>query len=182
MKHKPPKGYNKVKTGTFTTAYIYEEKQEVILLSRDNVKECMSFGWFPECALFPAIERLELMDDHGFQMYKMPLYKTDRSPKSYLSTEAYRTYRELRKFYEGFTCKMDLWEAVEASKLSEEVKEALQGAYDALCNYANAENIRFEISPRNVAGSAEGSLILLDCFFLRSSLTVARSSKNLLIL
>jgi len=47
-------------------------------------------------------------------------------------------------------------------------KTALIDAVSALTNYGS--DICFEISPRNIAVTKTGNLILLDCFFMRSKL------------
>ena len=66
--------------GSFTKAYL--SNNEVYLDSCDPIKECISFGWFPESRLFPKIE-----NDSKSGMYKMKYYPKVRSLKNNLTTD-----------------------------------------------------------------------------------------------
>jgi len=55
------------------------------------------------------------------------------------------------------------------------LRNSLQEAIDACANYGS--DIKFEISPRNVAVK-NGNLILLDCFFVGSKQIEVTTSKR----
>lgn len=161
---------SKVKQGHFTTAYLYEEQSKVILESRCYIKECMAHGWFPDSELFPSIKFADIEDDVNteFRVYEMPLYVCGRSIKANVGKEDYEgIYVPLRKiqYVSGYR---NFEEQLNTVGISEEVKEAILEAYEACTNYGS--DIGWEISPRNVAATAEGRLILLDCFYIKSQI------------
>ena len=163
-----------IKKGSFTKAYIYDDK--VILSSVDSVKECMANGWFPDSDLFPEVKHsaLDVPDYDDSVVYESPRYIQSRSLKSILDAENYALYLTLRDMWQSvkwdynnaYNWQNNFHDAVNSTSLSDSVKEALTEAYDALLSYSH--KIRFEISPRNVAATSEGKLILLDCFFIRN--------------
>ena len=159
-----------LKKGHFTKAYLYNESNEVILESRCNVKEYMALGWFPQSSLFPAITFSELTTDKDeFKVYKMPLYTTNsRSVKSILCKEDYENiYLPLRSILYPKNY-IDFKSQLISIGVSEEVIETIIEAYAACMNYST--DIGWEISPRNIAATPEGKLVLLDCFFVKSQL------------
>jgi hypothetical protein len=159
-----------LKKGHFTKAYLYNKSNEVILESRCNVKECMALGWFPESSLFPAITFSDLESNKdGFKVYKMPLYTTNsRSVKSIICKEDYENiYLPLRKICFVIDYK-DFKDQLFKVGVSDGVREIILEAYEACMNYGS--DVGWEISPRNVAATSEGKLVLLDCFFIKSQL------------
>ena len=152
--------------GSFTKAYRKDSKT-VILHSVDMVKECMSMGWFPSSNLFPTIKKLEYGET---STYEMKLYEKVTAPKKQLTSKHYETYKELRKIH-GSNAD-EIRGSISNSDISHKIKEHLNGAIDALMNYG--EDIVFEISPRNIATTKTGKLILLDCFYFRSALSKVR--------
>ena len=135
---------------------------KVRLHSNDPVKECMSAGFFPDSRLFPKIVRV------GDGEYDTKYYPKVSSLKNTLVPLHYEYYKLLREVqntfgmmspYDGYSvlCKS-------FSKLPKYLKDNLQEAIDGLVNYGS--DIKFEISPRNVAVTKTGKLILLDCFCL----------------
>ena len=162
------------KKGSFTKAYLYDDK--VILSSVDSVKECMAHGWFPDSDLFPDVKfsALDVPDYDDSRVYESPRYIQARSLKSILDAENYALYMTLRDMWQSMTWDYknaynwqdDFHSAVNDASLSDSVKESLTEAYDALLSYSH--KVRFEISPRNVAATKDGKLILLDCFFIRN--------------
>jgi hypothetical protein len=154
---------NKIGKGLFSTAYLQEDNKTVILKSIDNIKECMSLGWFPESKYFANTERIE------DNIYKMKYFKKVKSLKKSLRPQQYEIYQELRKLDIGFVKnnydRLDLWRAQFDTLKNNSIKNALHEAIDACSNYGSC--VSFEISPRNVAVTNTGGLILLDCFFMQ---------------
>ena len=143
--------------GLFTTAYQSpNDRNRVVLKSRDPVKECMAIGWFPDSKLFPKVRRISYPDADGIQTYEMKKYPKCTAPKQQLNAKHYEIYKALRGVC--FTL-MD----IETLKVPRYVKEVLQDAYHAVSSYGSP---LFEISPRNISYTPSGRLILLDCFYL----------------
>jgi hypothetical protein len=171
------KNYKKIGAGSFSTVYRNGKSDKVLIVSTDPVKECMSLGWFPDSRLFPKVERVGCNDD-GSQTYKMKYYPKVTAPKKQLNPRAYNVYKTLRDLdfpsgkdhllYEKW---IKIFEGLPSKYQS--VKNALFEAVDALTNYG--PDICFEISPRNIACTKSGNLVLLDCFFLRSELRRIKS-------
>ena len=157
--------------GAFTKAYLTEDNK-VFLRTVDPIKECMAYGWFPECYLFPTVE---LTDEIG--EYTMEYYPKVSSIKNNVSPRQWRLYQALRKldYYTGRNPNMmqDHWHKQFDSLPSEfrKEKEMLKHALDACANYGS--DVCFEISPRNIATKGN-KLVLLDCFFMSSKLNEVR--------
>lgn len=148
--------------GTFTTAYRRADGK-VLLKSRDPIKECMAWGWFPNSRLFPKIE---FGDNRG--EYIMNYYPKTASLKNSLKPKEYEFYLELRRIFDsypfGYSALRDAFQTIKCRNRRRIMIEALE----ACANYG--QDVRFEISPRNVRVSKAGNLILLDCFFIASHL------------
>ena len=159
--------------GQFTTAY-RKNANTVLLKSTDPIKECMSLGWFPNSHLFPKVTRLSYGE---VSTYEMVYYPKVKSLKTALKPKHYEYYTALRKLYEENRMHTrsvhnlyNKWYRVFSSTttLPRHIKQHLLDALDACSNYGS--DIAFEISPRNVAVSKTGGLILLDCFLDASKL------------
>lgn len=143
------------------------ENGKVKLISSDPVKQCMAEGWFPESRLFPKIKQI------GSGEYEMKYYPKVSSLKNNLVPLHYGYYKRLREIHKQYCYSQNPYDMYSLltrkfEKLPKYLRENLQGAIDGLSNYGT--DIGFEISPRNVAVTKTGKLILLDCFFLRSQL------------
>lgn len=145
--------------GAFTKCY--KVNNRVLLKSTCFIKECMSLGWFPNSSLFPKITKI------GEGLYDMKYYQRIRSLKKSLIPQHYQYYQMLRKI--NFDC-TDFYKTRENfDKIPNKyLKNIMHSALDACSNYG--DDVCFEISPRNVAVTNNGRLILLDCFFIRSQL------------
>ena len=153
----------------FSTAY--QNKDVVYIKSQDPVKEC--FAFFPvNSSYFPKVSVSDLPEFD----YKMPLYNKVRAPKKQLNDRSITIYQELRKLFNnnlfyfnkkesGYAKWYRLFSGIKSSK---RLKNALINAIDNLANYG--DDIGFEISPRNIAATKSGNIILLDCFFLKRAL------------
>ena len=160
--------------GSFTKAY-RKDKTTVLLKSDDPIKECMSMGWFPDSRLFPKIIRTD------FGEYEMKYYEKVSSLKKSLTETHYEMYEELRKvsknikrtsnIYDGLFNVRDGFKMIKDRRL----KEIMIRAVEACSNYGS--DVEFEISPRNVAVTKTGKLILLDCFFMKSKALNIRKTK-----
>ena len=160
--------------GLFTKAY-RKDKTTVLLKSDDPIKECMSMGWFPESRLFPKIVRTNCGE------YEMKYYEKVSSLKKSLTETHYEMYEELRKvsknikrtsnIYDGLFNVRDGFKMIKDRRL----KEIMIRAVEACSNYGS--DVEFEISPRNVAVTKTGKLILLDCFFMKSKALNIRKTK-----
>ena len=169
--------------GMFSTVYRKNAKT-VLIKSVDPVKECMAMGWFPSSRMFPKTTRVALLDDdQGTALYEQRYYPKVKSLKAALKPAEWEFYQELRKAQNYVLCLPDDYKALDSlrsvisnlpSKYARK-KAALLGAIDALTNYG--PDIRFEISPRNVAVH-NGRLILLDCFFMAEKAKEVRTQQR----
>ena len=159
----------RIGSGAFTKAYLMENGR-VLLRSCDPIKEAMAWGWFPKSEYFPEVSML----DYG--VYEMQYYPRVRSLKSALAPAQWAIYKSLRNLYNEYRGKcLDYsdWykvferEAADDYGVPEDVVQIILEALDACSNYDSSVN--FEISPRNVAAQ-DGQLVLLDCFYLQSTL------------
>lgn len=159
----------RIGSGAFTKAYLMDNGR-VLLRSCDPIKEAMAYGWFPTSEYFPEVSVL----DEG--VYEMQYYPKVRSLKGSLAAEQYAVYKSLRALFNahGGRCrdyfdwyKVFEQEATDEFGVPDDVVQIILEALDACSNYDTSVN--FEISPRNVAVQ-EGQLILLDCFYLQSTL------------
>lgn len=165
-----------VGSGLFTKCYRYSKK-EVLCISCDPTKECISLGWTPESRFIPEIEKLD--HDGIFSLYKMPLYEKPKSLKGALNKSDYRFYSDLRNLQIDYDLNEHRWiynivRAVESSKLHHTKKELMIGFAESMTNFGHT--LRFEISPRNVAVK-NGKLILLDVFFFTETMQAVRAGK-----
>ena len=159
----------RIGSGAFTKAYLMENGQ-VLLRSCDPIKEAMAYGWFPKSAYFPEVYVL----DEG--VYEMQYYQKVRSLKAALAPAQWEIYKSLRNIWNehGRKCRgyYDWYmvferEAADDYDVPADVVQIILEALDACLNYDSSVN--FEISPRNVAVQ-DGQLVLLDCFYLQSTL------------
>jgi hypothetical protein len=162
--------------GSFTKAYLLNDGT-VEVESICPAKEC--YALFSKGNSFaPIIDRTDYLDS-GVCVYKMPLYPKCRAPKRELNTTAYKVYTELRKLscqfamtYNKFTA------AVEALSLEEDTKEEIISLAGDVANAIDCNDMGFEISPRNISYTAEGGLVMLDCFFSRKLLHSIAQAKQ----
>ena len=168
------------KRGAFSKVYRMGEGT-VRVVSSDPAKECMALWGFGNSDLWPSIERVATLD--GANVFIMPLYEQPKSLKTALMPDQYALYKALKASSENcFMGKNQYdapqhWHKVFNAGLVEfpAAAEALSNAIDSLQNYG--QDIRFEISPRNVAVK-NGKLILLDCFFFASALEKTYKKKG----
>jgi hypothetical protein len=162
--------------GTFTKAYLMNDGETVKLITNDPCKECLAIGLGPDSPLFPKIEQDGWEGDN--RVYKMKYYPRNSSLKKSLKAEHYELYKHLRKVFFSLFFAQDFHLTKFVDKVNEILpdtftneKQAIIEYVDGLNNYG--EDMRFEISPRNVAVD-NGNLILLDCFFKKSLLPWAK--------
>lgn len=165
------KGLKLIGQGSFTKCYQLNSTT-VLLKSTDPIKEAMACGWFPDSSLFPVVENSAIDG-----CYEMEFYPRTRGLKTRLDSDQWQLYKDLKQLfdnrpfisnkYDAYSTWYNIFEQLE----NEEVKEDLQSALDACCNFGS--DINFEISPRNVAVK-NGKLILLDCFFSITALEKTR--------
>lgn len=153
--------------GTFTKAYLQPDGK-VLVKSPCPVKEILSLGWCGNARFLPKIERI----DH--EEYIMPLYEKPRKLKEALLPVEYKFYLALREMHSNCWGKglFGIIDAIKNSKLSPQRKKQMIEFAEGVANIG-VEDIRFEISPRNVAVK-NGKLILLDVFFSSSKLRSTR--------
>ena len=162
--------------GAFTTCY-RQTNTKVLLKTTDPVKECMAHGWFPSSHLFPKVEYVGSKGDK--RLYTMNYYHKRSSLKKSLKPSHWKDSQLLRAIMNEFNpfsidkySRYSHWYKVFSKIKKRSLREALIGALEALSNYGS--DINFEISPRNVAVSPTGGLVLLDCFFMSSALKRVR--------
>ena len=162
----------KIGQGSFTKAFLRDDGK-VQLHSVDPIKECMSFGWFPSSRLFPTVTRINT------EVYEMKHFPKVASLKKSLKAKEYQKYLELRNLsipvtmniHDGYDSLYNAFCTIKNKRLRAIMLEAL----DACSNYGS--DIGFEISPRNVAVTTTGNLILLDCFFMKSKLDEVKTKR-----
>lgn len=162
--------------GMFTRCYRYSKK-EALCISCDPTKECIALGWTPTSRFIPEIEKLDY--DGIFSLYKMPLYEKPKSLKGSLNKSDYRFYSDLRNLKVDYDLNSHRWiynivRAVEQSKLHYARKDLMISFAESMANFGH--ELRFEISPRNVAVK-NGKLILLDVFFFADKMRAVRAGK-----
>ena len=171
------KGLKLLGKGAFTKCYLNTCETSVTLISCDPIKECMSNGWFPESELFPTVEYVDYCEKTDRKIYTMEYFPRTKGLKNVLDTDQWETYKTLRsvmdsiKFsvniHDSYSNTLEAFDTIE----NEELKEVMIEALKACINYGS--DVAFEISPRNVAVK-NGKLILLDCFFMKSTLNQVR--------
>lgn len=169
--------------GSFSTVYRKNAKT-VLIKSVDPVKECMAMGWFPSSRMFPKTTRVAILDDdQGTALYEQRYYPKVKSLKTALKPAEWEFYQALRGINTFHCFGWNDYKTLDAlinlisnlpSKYARK-KAALLGAIDALTNYG--PDIRFEISPRNVAAH-NGNLVLLDCFFMAEKMKEVRTQQR----
>ena len=163
----------RIGSGAFTKAYLMENGR-VLLRSCDPIKEAMAYGWFPKSEYFPEVSVL----DDG--VYEMQYYPRVRSLKAVLAPAQWEIYKSLRNIWNEHRGKcrdyFDWYkvfeqEATDEFGVPDDVVQIILEALNACSNYD--QSVNFEISPRNVAVQ-DGQLVLLDCFYLQSTLAEVR--------
>jgi len=159
--------------GTFSKAYQVSET-EVELVSTCPAKECYAL-FSQDNPLAPKIER----DFNKENTFKMPLYAKVKAPKKQLNEDAYELYKHIQSVIYSGVNYYDFTKAIEKSMcLSDEQKENINSLASDVCNGMYPENMRFEISPRNISCDDQGNLIMMDCFFDNGKLTKMWQDKN----
>lgn len=145
--------------GLFSKVYRLNDK-EVLIKSICNVKEAISMEWHNSTGVFPKITRID------YQEYTCKYYEKVTSLKSSLLPDHYDIYQNLRALEIDVNTNpydyLDAWRKAFKSVKNAKYRNALLNMLDVLSNYGT--EMRFEISPRNVAVE-KGKLILLDVFF-----------------
>jgi len=153
--------------GTFTKVYQISET-EVEVITTCPTKEM--YAMFSQGRMFaPKVTRNYDKEN----AYFMPLYPKVKAVKKQLNEHAYNVYRALQEIHTDIwkNCKGDtgyhrFCHIVEKStRLTEEEKENIIDLAGDVCNNMDPDDMRFEISPRNITFDEQGNLILLDCFF-----------------
>lgn len=164
--------------GSFTRAYLLPDGQTVKLVTNDPCKECAAM-FAPNSPIFPKLECDGYEGER--RVYKMKYYPKQKSLKKALAPRDYKLYQYLRKV------NLSLWgDDPHLARFKEKLNEIIPTEFakeilaicehiDALNNYG--DDMKFEISPRNVAVD-NGKLILLDCFFKRSYLFARRNGEK----
>ncbi len=172
------KGLKSIGKGTFTKCYLNSCGESVTLITCDPIKECIANGWFPESELFPKVEHVDYCERTDRNIYTMEYYPRTKGLKSVLDVDQWKIYQTLCKVYQGLSYHSNIYEGYQKlykafeSIQDQELREIMIDALDACSNYGS--DVGFEISPRNVAVK-NGKLILLDVFFMRSTLKQIRS-------
>jgi len=148
--------------GAFTRAYqIGHDKVEVVTIC--PAKEC--YAMFSQGnPLAPVIESVTTTDE-GKRVYHMPLYPKMRAYTKQLNARGLHIYRELRKLELNADSYNRFCNMVDNLSLTEDEKDNIKSLAGDVCNAIDCHNLRFEISPRNIACDPKGNLVMLDCFF-----------------
>lgn len=146
--------------GAFTRAYqIDVNKVEVVSVC--PAKEC--YAMFSQGNPFAPV--IEVVDTGVFHM---PLYPKMKAFTRQLNAESLHIYRQLRTLmgnYDWNPSYNTFCRDVEALDIPTQAKKDIQSLAGDVCNGIDCNNLRFEISPRNISCDAAGNLVMLDCFF-----------------
>lgn len=151
-------------SGSFSKVYRQGNDKYVHIRTNDNVKECMAMGWFPTSHNFPTIKE---SNKQGYD-YMMRYYPKQSSLKNTLKPSEWAKYQELRKLWNDNRYADDYndWYAAFKTIKNRTLRGHMIAALDSLANFGS--DIGFEISPRNVAVSPAGNLVLRDVFFFHT--------------
>lgn len=172
----------------------------VLLASCCPIKELYSLGWLPEgfdlvpegdektqvalCqqVAFPYCEEMCCFDDGNYRLYAMPVY--EKFSKATVRPKQWEFYRLLRSLLD--TCKTNKVQDIitlirkggplvdwMSSSFNEGLEDWLCDALGVTLNYG--DDIRMEVSPRNLAVDEYGRLILLDVFYSYNRLQKVRT-------
>ena len=143
----------------------------VLLASCDPLKELYASTWldslgdeaFGSQVVFPFAEKVDCFDDGNYYLYAGAKYH--KFSKKSASHSAWRAYRGLRDLMDGHTCEelSNKFSKENPNRYAEGLCEWIVSICDTARNYG--DDIRVEISPRNVAIDDYGNLVLLDIFF-----------------
>lgn len=179
----------------YSTCMVNLLDDEVALLaSCCPIKELYSLGWLPEGfdlvvngdektqVAFPYCEKLNCFDDGNYQLYVMPVY--EKFSKATVSPKQWELYRLLRSLLNR--CKTNKVQDIISlihkggplvdwmfSSFNEELVDWLCDALETTLHYG--DDIRMEVSPRNLAVDEYGRLILLDVFYSCNQLQKVRT-------
>lgn len=155
--------------GLFTKCRQLNEKT-VLLQTTDPLKECYSMGWI-DSRFFPKYSKVDCNVDE--QVFACKKYDRPKSLKAALLPSEYKKYITLKTVWNdvGVVSAIKFTNAL--SKVDKKLAENIRNAVEALMNYVDENDLRFEISPRNVAVD-KGKLVLLDCFFSNKAEAKAR--------
>lgn len=188
------KGLTKLGQGAFTYAYQVESSHSLLTANKlsgllslcddgvalvascDPLKDLYTMGWleplsedaFGSQVVFPFFELIDYFDDGNYRLYAGVKYH--KFSKKTASASAWRAYRGLRDLLNGYSCE----------ELSNKFSKENPNRYDgglcewivSVCDEARnyGDDIRVEISPRNVALDDYGNLVLLDIFYSTKTL------------
>ena len=181
---------NRMVSGYSTCMVNLLDDEVALLASCCPIKELYSMGWLPESldlvanvdentqvalcqqVAFPYCEKLNCFDDGNYQLYVMPVY--EKFSKATVSPKQWEFYRLLRSLLD--TCitnrVQDVLTLIRKSGpladwmetgFNEDLRDWLCDALETTLNYG--DDIRMEVSPRNLAVDEYGRLILLDVFY-----------------
>lgn len=181
------KGLTKLGQGAFTYAYQVESSHSLLkglsgllslcgdevalVASCDPLKELYTMGWleplsedaFGSQVVFPFSESIDWFDDGNYRLYAGVKYH--KFSKKAASGGAWRAYRGLRDLLNGYSCAelSNKFSKENPNRYAEGLCEWIVSVCDEARNYG--DDIRVEISPRNVALDDYGNLVLLDVFY-----------------
>lgn len=170
------------------------DNEVALLASCCPIKELYSLGWLPEGfnlvpegdekteVAFPYCEKLKCCDDGNYHLYIMPVY--EKFSKATVSPKQWELYRLLRSLLAH--CKTNKVQDIISlirkggplvdwmfSSFNEEMEGWLYDVFETTLNYG--DDIRMEVSPRNLAVDEFGRLILLDVFYSYNQLQKVRN-------
>ena len=190
------KGLTKLGQGAFTYAYQVESSHSLLkglsgllslcgdevalVASCDPLKELYTMGWleplsedaFGSQVVFPFSEKIDWFDDGNYSLYAGVKYH--KFSKKAASHSAWMSYCALRHLMNGYSC-MELsnkFSKENPNRYAKGLCEWIVSVCDEARNYG--DDIRVEISPRNVALDDYGNLVLLDVFYSPKTLHSTR--------
>lgn len=154
---------NLIGKGVFTKCYAIPNTNKVLLQTKDTVKRAMAdYHFIHNCKYIPKIKEV------GINIYESKKYIKVTAPKKQLNNKAYTLYLKLKTIIDSTR---DIFEIIK--KLGR-MSSLINHIYK-LSNFIDINNLRMEISPRNIATDSKGNLILLDIFYDHECLISTKS-------
>lgn len=148
---------------------VYEVDNKTVLFETECMAKYCYAEWLGKDRFYPDIWK---DDDHNLLGKK---YIKITAPKQQLKALHYRMYLTLRNLDCYGKCYVGIYREFEKI-IFKPLREALINALDGMCNYIECDDIRFEISPRNIMTDNKGNMILNDIFFCLALLNKKRTA------
>lgn len=171
------KGLKKIGQGAFSKVYALNDKK-VLIDTVCSAKLCLEDSYIEVKGVFPVLKRV--WSNEVDNLFSCKRYEKVLAPKQVLKPEYYEVYKELRELQNTISyvnkTNYDVLETAFNTIKNRKYKKALLDMLVSLSGWGY--DMRFEISPRNIAVN-KGRLILLDVFYFHNELMEVRKEKKI---